>query len=56
VAGGIRPGNVRAALAATGADGIDVASGVEARPGVKDSGLLAQLFAEVGDGAMEERA
>jgi len=56
VAGGIRPGNALAALAATGADGIDVASGVEASPGIKDPALLARLFEEVEHGAMEERA
>lgn len=56
VAGGIRPNNALAALAATGADGIDVASGVEASPGIKDPELLARLFEEVEHGAMEERA
>ncbi|MCZ7650599.1 MAG: hypothetical protein M5U13_05300 [Thermoanaerobaculia bacterium] len=53
---GIRPNNALAALAATGADGIDVASGVEASPGIKDPELLARLFEEVEHGAMEERA
>ena len=46
VAGGIRPGNVAAALA-SGAWGIDVCSGVESSPGVKDPRLLARLFEEV---------
>ncbi|HVF61029.1 MAG TPA: N-(5'-phosphoribosyl)anthranilate isomerase [Thermoanaerobaculia bacterium] len=46
VAGGIRPGNVAAALA-SGAWGIDVCSGVESAPGVKDPRLLARLFEEV---------
>lgn len=46
VAGGIRPGNVAAAIA-SGAWGIDVCSGVESAPGVKDPRLLARLFEEV---------
>ncbi len=36
VAGGIRPENAAAALAASGAGGVDVASGVECAPGIKD--------------------
>ncbi|HEX5758031.1 MAG TPA: phosphoribosylanthranilate isomerase [Thermoanaerobaculia bacterium] len=46
VAGGIRPGGVAAALA-SGAWGIDVCSGVESSPGVKDPRLLARLFEEI---------
>jgi len=47
VAGGIRPDNVRRALAASGAAGVDVASGVERSPGVKDRELLERFFEEV---------
>ncbi len=47
VAGGIRPNSVREVLAKTGASGIDVASGVEREPGVKDARLLRQLMEEV---------
>lgn len=47
VAGGIRPGNARAALEASGASGVDVCSGVESAPGVKDPLLLERLMAEV---------
>ena len=47
VAGGIRPENVAAALAASGADGVDVASGVESAPGIKDPEKMEQLFLEV---------
>jgi phosphoribosylanthranilate isomerase len=47
VAGGIGPGNAREALAASGAIGIDVSSGVEDSPGVKDEGSLRALFAAV---------
>ncbi len=50
VAGGIRPGTVRAALEASGARGIDVASGVESAPGIKDRELMTRLFEEVRHG------
>ena len=45
LAGGLAPENVGAALAATGARWIDVNSGVERAPGVKDSGKIAALVA-----------
>ena len=45
LAGGLHPGNVAAALAATGADGVDVSSGVERAPGLKDGGLIAAFVA-----------
>ncbi len=48
VAGGIHPGNVR--QAAAGAWGIDVCSGVESKPGVKDRQALERLFSELADG------
>lgn len=47
LAGGIKPGNARQALDASGAWGLDVCSGVESAPGVKDAGLLERLFAEL---------
>ncbi len=47
VAGGIRPGNARRALELSGASGLDVCSGVESEPGVKDPVLLSKLFAEL---------
>ncbi len=49
VAGGLRPGNARQALLASGADGVDVCSGVEASPGRKDPRRLEQLLSEVLD-------
>lgn len=44
LAGGITPGNVAAAIAAARPYAIDVASGVESRPGVKDFVRLKRLF------------
>ena len=45
LAGGLHAGNVAAALAATGAGGVDVSSGVERSPGVKDGELIAGFVA-----------
>jgi phosphoribosylanthranilate isomerase len=50
VAGGIRPGNARRALERSRADGIDVCSGVESAPGVKDPERMRRLFEEVRHG------
>jgi phosphoribosylanthranilate isomerase len=47
VAGGIRAENVVSALSASGAAGVDVASGVERAPGVKDRARMERLFEEV---------
>jgi phosphoribosylanthranilate isomerase len=49
VAGGVRPANAGAALRASGAAGIDVCSGVEAAPGVKDPHRLRLLFSVLHD-------
>lgn len=54
VAGGIGPQNARRALAESGAAGVDVCSGVESAPGVKDRALMARLFAELGERRSEE--
>jgi phosphoribosylanthranilate isomerase len=49
VAGGVRPETARAALAASGARGVDVASGVESAPGVKDAEKMKRLFDALGE-------
>lgn len=50
VAGGIGPDNARRAIQASRADGIDVCSGVESSPGIKDHEAMKRLFQEVRDG------
>ena len=45
LAGGLHPGNVAAAIAAVRPYGIDVASGVESSPGLKDHQLMARFIA-----------
>ena len=47
VAGGLHPGNVREAIAATQPFAVDVASGVESGPGIKDPDLLRAFLDEV---------
>ena len=45
LAGGLTPTNVAAAIAATGARAVDVSTGVERSPGVKDPALVAAFIA-----------
>lgn len=47
LAGGLNPDNVATALALTQPDGIDLSSGVEVRPGVKDLARVQQLFTQL---------
>lgn len=46
LAGGLKPDNIAHAIALSGAVAVDVASGVESAPGVKDAALLKQFIEE----------
>jgi phosphoribosylanthranilate isomerase len=47
LAGGLNPDNVAQAISLTGAPLVDVSSGVESAPGVKDAGRIAAFMAAV---------
>jgi phosphoribosylanthranilate isomerase len=51
LSGGLNPANLGEALAGTGARFVDVNSGVEASPGIKDPAKLKAFFAAVADAA-----
>jgi len=53
VAGGLRPSNVLQAIARSGADIVDVSSGIESQPGVKDPELMRRFIREVHDAEEE---
>lgn len=46
LSGGLRPGNLHAAVAAVSPAGLDLCSGIERRTGVRDAGLLQELLRE----------
>lgn len=54
VAGGLTPDNASLALAASGASGVDVCSGVEAAPGIKNEARLRALFTALGYGLHDQ--
>lgn len=47
IAGGLRPSNVAEAIARSGADIVDVSSGIESQPGFKDSESMERFIHEV---------
>ena len=54
LAGGLGPANVRTAIRTVRPWGLDVSSGVEAKPGIKSSAKIQALFARIGRADMEE--
>lgn len=55
LSGGLDPGNVERAIALTGACGVDVSTGVESAPGVKDEGKIASFIVAAREGFARSR-
>lgn len=55
LAGGLSPANVREAVRVLTPYGVDVASGIETRPGIKSDELMAEFVREVHAGVREAR-
>ena len=55
LAGGLKPGNVAAAIRAVRPDGVDVASGIETAPGLKDPRLMQQFLTAARAAFQEKR-
>ncbi|MBM3769704.1 MAG: phosphoribosylanthranilate isomerase [Acidimicrobiia bacterium] len=55
LSGGLTPDNVTAGLAAVRPFGVDVSSGVETAPGIKDAARLQAFFAQVRAASAEDR-
>ncbi|SFQ15927.1 phosphoribosylanthranilate isomerase [Roseivivax halotolerans] len=55
LAGGLTPENARRAVAMTGAQQLDVSSGVEESPGIKDAGKIRAFIAAAKDGEAAPR-
>ena len=49
LSGGLKPENIREAIETVMPYGVDVSSGVEAEPGIKDEAKMRKLFEEISD-------
>ncbi|MCX7302739.1 MAG: phosphoribosylanthranilate isomerase [Hyphomicrobiales bacterium] len=56
LSGGLNAGNIGEALRLVSPGGIDISSGVESSPGVKDAGLIRDFFRAVGEATKKDAA